>query len=425
MTSPRPNILYLTHRMPYPPDKGDRIRGYNLLRWVSQRASVHLACLADEPVQDSSIAALEQYCERLAVVRLGSLTRWPRALGSLALGRTVTEGAFGAPALRTTLRQWARETQFHAAIASGSSMVGYLRMDELSAVPAVVDLQDVDSQKWLDYAETCSGPRGLLYRIEGHRLRRLELGLSEWARAVVLVSEREMQVYRQFGGSGARLVTSGVDLDTFQATSQKEEPNCVFVGALNYHPNVEGIRWFCHEVWPQLHEPHPQSRLLLVGRRPVPAVLRLARIPGVELIGQVPDVRPYMAGAAVAIAPLHIARGLQNKVIEALAMGKATVASPAALAGFSLEPGTHALAATTAREWVAAITRLLADPHLRSQLGSAGRRYVEENHCWDHCLAPFAELLGLAPGSVSPVGRVVLNANRSSVENQTLVGKAS
>jgi glycosyltransferase involved in cell wall biosynthesis len=159
---------------------------------------------------------------------------------------------------------------------------------------------------------------------------------------------------------------------------------------------VDGACWFCREVWPAVQRRQPDAKLSLVGRNPAPAVRRLETIPGVELVGQVPDVRPHLARAAVAVVPLQIARGVQNKVLEALAMSKAVVATPPSLEGLKAEPGVHLLAASSKSEWVEALLRLFASPSLRQQLGAAGRRYVEENHRWERCLEPFGALLGLA-----------------------------
>jgi sugar transferase (PEP-CTERM/EpsH1 system associated) len=394
---PRPEVLYLVHRVPYPPDKGDRIRAFHLLKWLSRRAAVSLACLADEPVEEPVAAALRGYCERIAVVRLGSPGRWARAVGSLARGRTATQGAFDAPALRATLRLWAAEVPFQAALASASSMVPYLRQPELRDVPAVVDLVDVDSQKWFDYAEAGSGPKSWLDRLEGRRLRRLEQALPGWARVVTLVSAPEAAIYRGFCPEGpVHVIGNGVDLEVFRPGPRGEERGCVFVGALDYRPNVAGAGWFCRTAWPEIRRARTDATLALVGRRPVPAVRRLAGRPGVELVGQVTDVRPHLAGAAVVVVPLQIARGVQNKVLEALALGKAVVASPQSLEGLGAEPGVHLLAASSPAQWVEAVTRLLDDEPLRRRLGAAGRHYVEEHHHWDRCLEPFAALLGLA-----------------------------
>jgi sugar transferase (PEP-CTERM/EpsH1 system associated) len=227
-------------------------------------------------------------------------------------------------------------------------------------------------------------------------LRRLEQSLPTWVRAVTLVGEAEAQLYRTFCAPGpVHAITNGVNLDYFRPQPQEKEQGCVFVGALDYHSNVDGVNWFCREVWPEILHRRPQLRLALVGRRPVPAVRRLAELPGVDLIGQVPDVRPHVASAAVTIVPLRLARGVQNKVLEALAMSKATVTSPQACQGLRTTPGEDLLVASSPGEWVEAILALLDDPDLRRCLGSAGRRYVEENHRWDRCLEPLAPLLGL------------------------------
>jgi sugar transferase (PEP-CTERM/EpsH1 system associated) len=394
----RPNLLYLAHRVPFPPDKGDRIRSFHTLRYLSQRGSIHLACLADEPVAPGVVEALRRYCARVAVIPLGR-ARWLRAAAALLRGQSITAGAFQSPALRATLRDWTRQTRFDGALASSSGMAPYLQRPELREVPAFIDLVDVDSQKWLDYAAAGRGwARRWLYRTEARRLRELERRLPTWARAVTLVSQDEAELYRDFCADGSvHAVTNGVDLDYFAPHPGGAEPCCAFVGALDYRPNVDAVTWFCQEVWPALHRRRPQARLLLIGRRPVPAVTRAAGLPGVELFRDVPDVRPHLGRAAVAVAPLRIARGVQNKVLEALAMGKAVVASPSALTGLRAKPGEHLLTASAANDWVDAVDRLLGDPELRTRVGRAGRHYVQQHHRWDVCLEPMARLLGLKP----------------------------
>lgn len=414
----RADLLYLVHRVPFPPDKGDRIRNFHVLRFLSQHARVHLACLADEPVPDETLRSLSQYCERVTVVSLRPFHRFMRAASSLARGHTVSEGAFYSPQLSATLGTWARQTSFRAALASASSMVPYLDSEALRNVPAVVDMVDVDSQKWLDYAATSRRLKAMLYRLEGRRLRRLEQALADRTRAVTLVSEAEVKLYRRFCSEGTvHAISNGVDLEYFRpngvSSSSKDDNTCIFVGALDYRPNVDGACWFCAEVWPEILQRCPNAKLLLVGRRPAPAVRRLTGQRGVEVVGQVPDVRPYLAGSSVVVVPLRLARGVQNKVLEALAMGKAVVASPQSLQGIRALPGTHLLSADSADEWVAATLRLFEDAALREQLGLAGRDFVQEHHHWDQCLEPFATLLGLVgrqESSASAFSRTVNGA---------------
>lgn len=192
-----PRILYVVHRFPYPPDKGDRLRTYNIIRFLAERAEIDVACLADEPVQDEHREALARICRRLEVIRIDSPLRWVRAAGSLAVGRSISEGAFAAPRLRRTIRLWARDTQYTAALGSASSVAPYLKDLAFSGVPAVIDLMDVDSQKWRDYAASKRGPKAWLYRLEGRRLGKLERSLLTWTRAVTFVSAAEANLFRR------------------------------------------------------------------------------------------------------------------------------------------------------------------------------------------------------------------------------------
>jgi polysaccharide biosynthesis protein PslH len=212
----------------------------------------------------------------------------------------------------------------------------------------------------------------------------------------------EADLYRKFGPADlVHVIPNGVDLEYFAPQTVTEELGCVFVGALDYKPNVAGAAWFCRNVWPELFRRRPQARCRLVGRRPTSAVMALGSIPGVEIVGQVPDVRPYQASASVVIAPLQIARGIQNKVLEAMAMAKPVVASPQAFAGLAARAEEHLLSASDPAEWIARVERLWNDPDLRHRLGAAARAFVQHHHCWDACLQPFADLLGLGKEAVA------------------------
>jgi sugar transferase (PEP-CTERM/EpsH1 system associated) len=206
-------------------------------------------------------------------------------------------------------------------------------------------------------------------------------------------------------------VTNGVDLEYFRPQpDQVLEQACVFVGALDYRPNVDAACWFCADVWPRVRQLRPGAELWLVGRRPVPAVQKLAEVDGVKVVGQVPDVRPYVARAAVSVTPLRIARGLQNKVLEALAMAKAVVASPQALAGLKDPADVPVLTARSAQEWVGMVVSVLDNEALRQDLGVRGRTYVERHHDWGRCLEPFGSLLGLGAES-QPAGLDAVHRN--------------
>lgn len=427
-------VLYLVHRFPYPPDKGDRIRTFNILKFLSTRCRLSVATLADEPVPADHHATLASYCHRLHVADLHSPWRWLRAGCSVAQGRTVTEGAFASPDLRNVIADWAATDGFDAVLVSSSGMVPYLTSPALQDIPAVVDLIDVDSEKWRQYADATRGPKRLIYQLEARRLRRLEANLPDSVHAVTVVSEPEAELYRQFASrTPVHVIGNGVDLDYFQPMDLPCDNTCVFVGAMDYKPNVDAVVWFAQHVWPAVHRRHPEARFQIVGRNPTPAVRQLATLPGIEVTGAVPDVRPYLARAAVVVAPLQIARGIQNKLLEAMSMGRVVIASPGALDGLTAQDCDGVIAADTGETWINRILPALESPPHRPQLGSAARQRVERDYQWGRQLAPLARLLeprvsrirgaitsGSMPGQSersSEVVRVGFQAAASRTEN--------
>lgn len=399
-------VLYLVHRFPYPPDKGDRIRTYNIIRFLAARCRLSVAALADEPVAAEHAAALSAHCDELHVASLRSPGRWIRAGWSVLRGRTVSEGAFASPELSRTLRRWSSDRRFDAVLVSSSSMLAYLDVPGLCDVPAVADLIDVDSEKWRQYASSTRGPQRLLYGLEARRLRALEADLRPSVRAVTLVSPPEADLYRRISAATSvadvHALTNGVDLDYFRPDDRSAgdvSPTLVFLGAMDYRPNIDAVCWFCREVWPNLRQSRPNAIFEIVGRRPADEVRRLAELPGVRVTGAVPDVRPHLARASAVVAPLRIARGIQNKVLEAMAAGRPVVASPQALEGLDVRHDEEVLAAESPSEWTTTLSDLLDGPELRQRLGTSARRYVERHHDWNVRLSPLADLLELATPS--------------------------
>lgn len=403
------HILYLTHRVPLPPDKGDRIRSYHTLRHLASEHDVYLACLADEPVSDTHRRELSRLCRDLAIVPVDR-RRWLRAAWSVVRGRTATEGLFAAPALRKALAKWSAQYAFDVALAYCSSMAQYLDLPDLRRLPAVADLVDLDSQKWLDYAASgtdgrlVGGLRRRLYRLEGRRLRRVETALTQRCRSITFVSDREADLYRQaHANDQTHVVPNGVDFDYFRPEAVPGSPkpfSCVFVGALDYHANVGGLLWFARDVWPTVTAKLPAATLTVVGRNPSPAVRALSEDPSIRVVANVPDVRPFLAGAAVAVVPLLIARGLQNKVLEAMAMQRPVVATPQALGGIAAVPGIHVLSAKTADQWIESLVNLLSDEAKQQQLGRAGRGFVAAHYDWKGALRELHRVL--ADAATSP-----------------------
>lgn len=392
----RPRILCLAHRFPYPPNRGDRVRTYQVLRYLAQRADVDLATLADEPPAASHLEELRSLCRNLAVEPIGR-RRWLNAMMSVSSGQSASEGLFLSAALRRTVRTWTTSITYDAAFVVCSGMAPYLASFQRRPQRIVIDLVDVDSQKWLDYAVAARRPSKWLFALEGRRLRRAERELARQVDAVTLVSEAEALLFRAVcPNDRTHAIANGVDLDYFSPTTAAETPNSlVFVGALDYRANVLGVRWFAQHVWPELRRRQPDATFSIVGRNPTSEIRQLALRPGVSVLADVPDVRPSIRTANLAIAPLLVARGIQNKVLEAMAMAKPVVVSPQALEGIDASPGVHLAVAADPTEWVARILDFWRDAQLRQATGRAAREFVEQSHCWSARLTPLSSLLAL------------------------------
>ncbi len=303
-----------------------------------------------------------------------------------------------------TLARWSQTHKLDAVLTYCSSMGPYLTALHRRPPKIVLDLVDLDSQKWRDYAQASGGFKRWLYRLEARRVHQLEQRLAQASDHVVLVSEQEATLFQHHHhGHTAAALCNGVDTEYFTPSAvaadqvvahRLGEPQCVFVGVLNYQPNSEGMIWFCRNVWPQIRKRWPAAHVDIVGRSPTPEVLALGLIPGVRVVGPVADVRPYLLAADVAIAPLRIARGVQNKVLEALASARPVIASPQAATG--IEPSPGLLVADAAEHWLEALQTLTTSDQHRQRLGQAARQHVQQHFSWEAKLQPLSQLLDVA-----------------------------
>ncbi|THF64077.1 TIGR03087 family PEP-CTERM/XrtA system glycosyltransferase [Pseudothauera nasutitermitis] len=399
-TDPGPPLLYLVHRIPWPPNKGDKLRSFNILRQLAERHRVYLGCFADRAEDMAGAEHLGEWCAEVHVERLRPLPARLASLRGLLTGEALSLPYYRSAAMRRWVGEVVERADIRRAMVFSGPMAQYLEA-RVGLGNAVIDFCDVDSAKWTQYAEHRRGPMAWLYRREGERLLAFERAVALRARAALFVTAAETELFRKLAPDTSACVgvmQNGVDAGYFSPAHVFPEPweqggpTVVFTGAMDYWPNIDAVCWFATEVLPRLRVLVPGVRFYVVGMNPAPAVRALAA-PDVVVTGAVPDVRPYLAHASAVVAPLRVARGIQNKVLEAMAMGRAVVVSAAAASGLAGEHGRDWLAAGDARAFGECLTALLAAPATGAAIGAAARRTVEGHYSWSAHLGMLDRLL--------------------------------
>ncbi|UKK85679.1 TIGR03087 family PEP-CTERM/XrtA system glycosyltransferase [Sphingopyxis sp. BSN-002] len=397
-------ILFLVHRAPWPPDRGDRIRSWHMFEALAKLAPVHVAALADNAA-DAAIARekMAPLCKTLAI-EVREVSRPVALAGAVLRGEPVSNRLFRNAALAEHVGALlALRTVTHIVAFSGQ-MAQYLPADFAGRV--LMDFVDVDSAKFATYAEQDKRqPLNWVHAREARKLGAFEAKVARTVDASLFVSEAEAALFRRQSGLGTDMVhavENGIDTERFDPAlaldeaGEGEGPLAVFTGQMDYRPNIDAVQWFVAEVLPIVRKAHPAARFAIVGRAPADEVRALAALPGVSVTGEVPDVRPWLAAADAVVAPLLLARGVQNKLLEAMAMARPVVASAAAATGIDATDGEHLLVADDPEAMAAAVVRLFDEPAAAAQMGRAARERMIARYGWDARLAPLAGLLGLA-----------------------------
>lgn len=386
------DLLFLAHRIPYPPDKGDKIRSWNILRHLAARYRVHLACFIDDPADREHVAALREVCETSHFSTLDR--RWARLRGlpGLLSGAPLTLGYYRDRALARWVAETAARISPSRVFVYSSSMAQYA--PDGDGIRRVIDFVDVDSDKWRQYAGVRRWPSSWIYGREARALLAYERRIAARFSASLFVSEAEAALFRSLAPESAGRIAAlknGVDAVHFDPARpfappfDDAGPVLVFTGAMDYWANVDAVVWFAREVFPAIRARHPRAVFCIVGARPAQQVAALAARPGVRVTGRVADVRPYLARADIAVAPLRLARGIQNKVLEAMAMAKPVLATPEALEGIDAEIGSEVVRAAGADGLAEAALAMLARDD-RDALGRAARACVVSRYGWDASL---------------------------------------
>jgi sugar transferase (PEP-CTERM/EpsH1 system associated) len=395
-----PDLLFLTQRLPYPPIKGEKIRPLQILKYLTHWYDVYLGCLIDDPADVQYIDTVRAMCRDIHVARLNRKVARLTCLRGMLTGESLSVTFFRDGGLTRWVRDVVARTRPAVIFVNSGNMAPYV-LDLPKRETRICDLADVDSEKWRAYAEVTRGPMGLVYRREWRRVAMLERRIADAFDVSSFVSEPEAALFRRLVPDRAgriRGVSSGVDhryFDpalAFAPVFDTSLPTFVFTGTMDYPPNVDAVVWFTTAILPLIRRSVPTAQFYIVGNGPSAEVQRLAGIEGVFVTGRVPDVRPYVAHATAAVAPMRIARGIQNKVLEAMSLGKPVVLTSGALEGIEAKPGTDAVLADTAEAFAAACCRLAADDD-GAAIGAAARALIVRDYDWSARLRRFDDLL--------------------------------
>lgn len=383
-------LIFLAHRIPYPPDKGDKIRSWNILRHLAQSYRVHLGCFVDESRDWQFEKTLRDICAECCFLGLDRKRASARSIAALWQGLPLTLRYYRDRRMALWLQDVMRRRPVTASFVYCSAMAPYLQGWTGRPIRRIVDFVDLDSQKWLEYGQRAPTLKRWILNREAHRLADAERQIGADFDAVLLSSKVETQEFCNTAPDLRRRVhtiPNGVDSEYFSPDHSFENPYrtgqipIVFTGAMDYWPNVDAITHFAHAIFPIVRQRIPNAVLVVVGSNPRPEILALADGRHVRVTGRVNDVRPYTAHARVIIAPLRIARGIQNKVLEGMAMAKPVVASPEAIVGIDAKAGQDLLVADNAATFANAVCEAATEGR-GGQLGTNARHRVLNDYSW-------------------------------------------
>ena len=401
------DLLFLVHRIPFPPNKGDKIRSWNILAHLASKYNVHVGAFIDDPHDWQYTGRIEDIAASSFFQKLDRRTGTARSFLSLLTGEPLSCGYYRDRAMQRWVDRTVQENRIERVFVYSSSMAQYIPADLGAGSRVVVDFVDIDSDKWRQYAERKSWPMSFIYRREARTLFEVEKKITASVDASAFVSQDEADLFRKMAPAESKNVygiANGVDCEFFNPDVPSDAPyptdrtNIVFTGAMDYWANVDAATWFAENILPKIREVLPECAFWIVGANPTPEIVKLGDRDGVSVTGRVDDVRPYIRHATISVAPLRVARGIQNKVLEAMALAKTVVATPQAMEGIDAIDGGEVFVEETAEAFAEAVVRLARSPDLETS-GARARQRVLSSYGWLANLQKFEGILeGASPG---------------------------
>ena len=402
------NILYVCHRFPYPPKRGGKIRPFNMIRHLGKAGHTVTVCsLVRSEAEAEEGRGIAPHCTAFEMGAVKEPVQMARMVARLPLLTPSSMGYFYSADLAARIKHLLATQTWDLIFVHCSSVAQYV--EHVTDIPKILDFGDMDSQKWLEYANYKPWPLSWGYTLEGSKMLWAEKRLAQKFDLCTATTRAERATLDGYGtGALTDWFPNGVDAQFFSPADAPYEPETIsFIGRMDYYPNQECMQRFCDQVWPLLRAKRPAMQLLIIGADPSPEMLALGKLPGVTVTGSVPDVRPFVRRSALMVAPLAIARGTQNKILEAMAMGVPVVTSTVAAGGVDAEAEKHLLVADAPADVAAAVLRIVDNPAERQRLADAGRARMLSHHAWtqsmnrlddiiDRCVRRVTRAQGLA-----------------------------
>lgn len=391
------DLLFLVHRIPYPPNKGDKIRSYHFLKGLAEYYHIHLVAFIDDPEDWRYVAKIEALTETSLLVNLNASVAKVKSLTGLVTNKALSLPYYHANKAQNWVDKTLREKNIEKVFIYSSVMAQYVaKYDDLDVT---IDFVDVDSDKWSQYAQKATWPMNWVYRREAKRLLDYDKRVAKRSKMSVFVSEAESLLFKRLSGNDTEkisYVNNGVDTVFFDPYQQYDSPyagenNIVFTGAMDYWANIDAVIWFVEQVFPLVRQQNNKAQFYIVGSNPTKQVLQLATIDGVSVTGRVDDIRAYVFFANVIVTPLLIARGIQNKLLEAMAMGKRIVATPQAVEGITISDQEVSIAennADFAKQLIADLNNTSVD-----YCSVANREFVTQYYSWNASLKRLTQMI--------------------------------